>query len=81
MQADPEESFAICLNLKPSISTHTRAVFRHDGEQHHLLMQNLVMQQVMQQGMRHGVGPRRQKDRRTLYAMRRLRPDAADEQR
>jgi hypothetical protein len=29
VQADPEEAFTIGFNLKPSVSTHARAVFRH----------------------------------------------------
>ncbi|MCY1414476.1 hypothetical protein D9M71_299290 [compost metagenome] len=80
VQTDPEEPFAIRFNLKPSISTHTRAVFRHHRKQYHLLMQNLVMQQVVQQRMRNGIGPGCQKYRRTLYPMRGLRADATDKQ-
>ncbi|MNM68314.1 hypothetical protein D3C81_798720 [compost metagenome] len=44
-------------------------------------MQHLVVQQVVQQRMRHGVGTGGEEHRCALHPMRRLRADAADEQR
>ncbi|MNR46129.1 hypothetical protein D3C85_1650570 [compost metagenome] len=79
VQADPEEPFTIGFNLEPLLRTHARAVLRHYGEQYHLLMQNLVMQQVVQQRMRNSIGPGRQEHCRALHTMGRLRTDAVDE--
>lgn len=70
VETGPEEPFAIGFYLKPSVSGHPSAVFGHYGEQYHLLVQHLVMQQVVQECMGSGIGPGRQKKRRTLYPIR-----------
>ncbi|MNP64689.1 hypothetical protein D3C76_1602050 [compost metagenome] len=47
VQDHPEETFAVGIDLEPSRWRHPRDVFVDHRQQHHLLVQYLVMQQVV----------------------------------
>ena len=81
VQDHPEEAFAIGIHLEPALGRHPWNVLIDHRQQHHLVMQHLVVQQVMQQGMGHGVRAGGKEHRGTLDPVRWLHADAADEDR
>ena len=63
-----------------SAAGDAREVLRVDRQEHHALVQHLVVLQVVQQRVRHAVGRRGQEHRRARDARRRARLDALDEE-
>ncbi|MNI52522.1 hypothetical protein D3C73_1073140 [compost metagenome] len=81
MQDHPEKAFAVGFDFEAPGRRHPRDIFIDHGQQHHLLVQHLVVQQVMQQRVGHGVRAGREEHGGALDAVRWLHTDAGDEDR
>ncbi|MNY30212.1 hypothetical protein D3C86_1643060 [compost metagenome] len=80
VQQDAVEILAEVVHLEAPILGHAREVLGDHGEQHHLGVQHLVVQQVLQQGVRYGIRTCGEEHRRALDPVRGLAADAVDEQ-
>ncbi|MCY1301375.1 hypothetical protein D9M69_525630 [compost metagenome] len=81
VQQHPVEAVAIGIHLETPLLRDPGSVLADHREQHHLLVDHLVVQQVVQQRMGYRIGTGRQEYRRAPHPVRRVAAQAADEDR